>query len=232
MKILSLDTATEACSAALLIDGEIREQYALAPREHTKLILQMVESLLSDASLQIADLDALAFGRGPGSFTGVRIATGVVQGIAFAADLPVVAVSTLASIAQIVYEEQNQPDVLAGIDARMGGMYWGCYQLADNGLMVLTGEEQVSSPAAVKAPKQPGEQTKWCGAGSAWQSYKDQLEQSLAGQITHCFPGYYPHSSSIARLAADAYERGLAVDASQAQPVYLRNDVAKKARDQ
>ena len=99
LKILAVDTATEASSAALYIDGDIKQDFQLAPREHTRLILKQAEGLLTEAGIRVSDLDALASGRGPGSFTGVRIATGVVQGMAFGADIPVVPVSTLASIA-------------------------------------------------------------------------------------------------------------------------------------
>lgn len=142
VKILAVDTATEACSAALYINGELFECYQLAPREHTQLILQMVEQLLEQQQLTLKQLDALAFGRGPGSFTGVRIATGVVHGLAFASDLPVVPVSTLAAIAQYAYQQSGQAQVLAGIDARMGGIYWGAYALGDDGLMQLQAQSR------------------------------------------------------------------------------------------
>lgn len=228
MKILAVDTATEACSAALYINGEITEQYQLAPREHTQLILKMVEVLLQQANLQITDLDALAFGRGPGSFTGVRIATGVVQGLAFAADLPVVPVSTLASMAQFIYNTQQHERVLSGIDARMGGMYWGCYQLGSHGLMELVGKEQVSPPESAELP----EKHQWVGAGTAWESYAEQLSATLPGRISQTHPDCFPHSASIVQLAAYAFEQGQAVEAAMAQPVYLRDDVAKKSSKQ
>jgi len=228
MKLLALDTATEACSAALYIDGEINAKFQLAPREHTQLILKMIEGLLADAELSVAALDAIAFGRGPGSFSGVRIATGVTHGLAFAADLPVVPISTLASIAQSTYNQQHTENVVAGIDARMGGVYWGCYQLADNGLMKLLGEEQVSPPEAMQLPNEQA----WCGSGSAWKSYADQLNQQLGSALSFSFEHYLPHSASIVELAAYEFAQGNAVDAAQAQPVYLRNDVAKKSAEQ
>jgi len=224
MKILAVDTATEACSAALYIDGETIAEYQLAPREHTQLILQMVSRLLQQADISITGLDALAFGRGPGSFTGVRIATGIVQGLAFASDLPVVPISTLASISQLVAEAHQHKSVIAGIDARMGEVYWGCYQLADNGLMSLQGSEQVSAPEKIELTG-----TGWAGAGTAWGSYHDALSLKLGHQLSHFYADYLPHSRSIVQLAVSDYQQGLAVDAARAQPVYLRNNVAKKS---
>jgi len=224
VKILSVDTATEACSAALNIDGEIHSIFELAPRVHTKLILSMVQNLIEQAGIEIADLDALAFGRGPGSFTGVRIATGVVHGLAFAADLPVIPISTLAAIAQSTYTDHSHANVVAGLDARMGGIYWGCYQLAENGLMQLSGEEHVNSPGEIDLPE--GE---WSAAGTAWGVYGAVLEQKLQGRLLGRYPDYLPHAASMAQLAAYEYQQGNLLDAAKAQPVYLRNDVAKKA---
>jgi len=229
-KILAIDTATEACSAALYIDGVITDKYQLAPREHTQLILKMIESLLVDVELKISDLDALAFGRGPGSFTGVRIATGIIHGLAFASDLPVIGVSTLASIAQRAYDSHQHENVLAGIDARMGEMYWAGYQLGENNLMRLCGEEKVSPASSVTVDKTIS--SEWCGAGSAWKSYTQQLNEQLGTQIVDVYSDYFPDSASIVKLAAAAYVRGEAVEAALAQPVYLRNDVAKKKKDQ
>jgi len=229
-KILAIDTATEACSAALYIDGVITEKYQLAPREHTQLILKMIESLLIDAKLTISDLDALSFGRGPGSFTGVRITTGIVQGLAFAGDLSVIPVSTLASIAQLAHENHQQKYVLAGIDARMGEMYWGCYQLNENNLMVLSGNEKVSPANRVTVNEKLS--TNWCGAGSAWESYAEQLNAQLGENITDVYADYFPRASTIVKLAVDAWKCGETVEAAKAQPVYLRNDVAKKKKDQ
>jgi len=228
MKLLALDTATEACSAALYIDGEIKAKFQLAPREHTQLILKMIEDLLAEADMTVASLDAIAFGRGPGSFSGVRIATGVTHGIAFAADLPVIPVSTLASIAQSTYNKHHTENVLAGIDARMGEIYWGCYQLADSGLMTLMGDEQVSPPEQMQLP----DDNQWCGSGSAWKGYPDQLNEHFGGVLKPIFADYLPHSASIVQLAAYECAQGRMLEASQAQPVYLRNDVAKKSAQQ
>jgi len=228
MKLLALDTATEACSAALYIDGEINAKFQLAPREHTQLILKMIEDLLAEADMTVASMDAIAFGRGPGSFSGVRIATGVTHGLAFAADLPVIPISTLASIAQSTYTKHHTENVLAGIDARMGEIYWGCYQLADYGLMKLTGIEQVSTAELMQLP----DDKQWCGSGSAWKGYPDQLKQKFGNLLNPILQDYLPHSTSMVQLAAHEFAEGRTVEASQAQPVYLRNDVAKKSAQQ
>jgi len=230
VKILAIDTATEACSAALYFDGVMTEKYQLAPREHTQLILKMTQSLLDDAGLKVSDLDALAFGRGPGSFTGVRISTGVIQGLAFAGDLPVIPVSTLASIAQLAYDNHQQKNVLAGIDARMGEMYWGCYQLNKNNLMTLCREEKVSQAQDVVVDECFTD--KFCGAGSAWETYAEPLIWRLGKQISDVYANYFPRAATIVKLAVAAFERGETLEAAKAQPVYLRNDVAKKKKDQ
>ncbi|MFZ4702392.1 MAG: tRNA (adenosine(37)-N6)-threonylcarbamoyltransferase complex dimerization subunit type 1 TsaB, partial [Candidatus Methylumidiphilus sp.] len=149
MKLLSLETSTEACSAALYLDGEITERYQLAPQQHNKLILPMIQSLLAEADLKLHQLDALAFGRGPGSFTGVRIAAGIVQGLAFGADLPVAPVSTLAAMAQEVFAESDSQYALPCIDARMGEVYWGVYRRGNDGMAKLSGSEVVADAGAV-----------------------------------------------------------------------------------
>ena len=139
MKLLAIDTATEGCSAALVNDQQLLTRMEVQPRKHAELILPMLDELLSEAGLAISQLDALAFGRGPGAFTGVRIATGVIQGIAFGADLPVVPVSTLRALAQRAFQEYQHANVLTAFDARMDEVYWASYQLAENGLMRLQG---------------------------------------------------------------------------------------------
>ncbi|MBS4052492.1 MAG: tRNA (adenosine(37)-N6)-threonylcarbamoyltransferase complex dimerization subunit type 1 TsaB, partial [Methylomonas sp.] len=136
MKLLAVETSTDACSAALFIDGEIREKFELAPREHTKLILPMIDSLMADAQLKPQHLDAVALSRGPGSFTGVRIATGVAHGIAFGADIPVVLVSTLAAIAQDFFNRRPEDVAFTAMDARMNEIFWGVYQRNALGLAV------------------------------------------------------------------------------------------------
>jgi len=224
MKLLALDTATEACSAALYIDGEIQQQYQMAPREHTQLILLQVKNLLDAAGLSSQQLDALAFGRGPGSFTGVRIATSVVQGMAFGADLPVLPVSTLASMAQLMFEQHAATHVISAIDARMGGIYTASY-VTDGRLMRLRGKEVICAPQDIELPGFLA----WTGAGTGWLGHGDALKQRLGERVAHIYPDVWPQAATIVRLAVDDFINGLAVSAEQAQPVYLRDDVAKKS---
>ncbi len=224
MKILAVDTSTEACSAALLLDGETREHYRIAPREHATLILPMVESLLAEAGLALVQLDALAFGRGPGSFTGVRIGTGVIQGLAFGADLPVVPVSSLVAIAQGTYRERDAERVLVAIDARIQEVYWGACQRSGVGVMELMGVERVCRPAEVPVPEVSG----WFGAGTGWGTYPEELHARLGGVVSGFEAERFPHAQDVAVLGVEWFGRGLAVPAEQALPVYLRDDVAWK----
>lgn len=219
MKLLAIDTATEACSAALHIDGVTTTKYEVAPRKHAELILTMVDELLSESSLSLTQLDALAFGRGPGAFTGVRIATGVIQGLSMSADCPVVPVSTLAALAQGAISESKH--IACAIDARMGEVYWGLYQANQDNIMQLVGEETVCPPEATHIPTSNG----WFGVGSGWQTYANELQSRMAGFLSGFRPGDYPSAESICTLAVDAYQRGEAVDAAEAQPVYLRDKV-------
>lgn len=227
MKLLAIETATEACSAALLLDGEVVERFQIAPREHGTLILPMIESLLQQAGLGLAQLDALAFGRGPGSFTGVRMATGVIQGLAFSVDLPVVAVSSLAALAQTVVDRADDQLIYAALDARMGEIYWGVYEPDATGLVQLLGDECVTPAEQVSA----WESRQGVGVGHGWRTYLDILTTKMDGAVTTCFADELPRAAMVARLATALYQQGLSVSAERALPVYLRDNVAKvKAR--
>lgn len=223
MKLLALDTATEACSAALLIDGKVRERFEIAPRAHARLLLPMLDELLKEAGLAPAQLDAVAFGRGPGSFTGVRIAASVAQGIAFAADLPVLPVSTLAALAWPAL--RNGADrVFAAIDARMGEIYSAAYaRSAQGGLQTLT-EERVTPATAVCVPAGDA----WQGVGSGWAVYADALRPHFGASLLGFDATALPHAAAIAALAAVDFAQGCAVTAEQALPVYLRNQVVQR----
>lgn len=224
MKLLAIETATEACSAALLIDGEIELRYAIKPRGHSKLILGMMDELLAEAGLKPEQLDAMAFGRGPGSFTGVRIATGIVQGAAFAADLPVVPVSTLAALAQRAYRQKGEPHLLPAYDARMGELYWAAYRVGEEGLVRLVMEEEVASAERVRLPLDDD----WYGVGSGWAVAGEVLAARLGDDLLGYQAQMFCSAYDVAQLAAAGFEQGLAVSPEQALPVYLRNQVAQK----
>jgi tRNA threonylcarbamoyladenosine biosynthesis protein TsaB len=222
MKLLAIDTATDACSAALLLDGEVRERFDVQPRRHGALILGMMQGLLDEAGIGLADLDALAFGRGPGAFTGVRIAVGVAQGTAFGADLPLVGVSTLAALAQGRFGAGGERRLLAAFDARMGELYWGVYRIDGEGLAQPLGAEQVAAPDRVQIP-QGGD---WFGVGSGWAAQGDALAQRLGARLLGVDPGRLCHARNVAQLGAAAFARGKGVAADRGLPVYLRDQVA------
>ena len=223
-RILAIETATTACSAALLVDGDIEDRHALAPRQHAALILPMIESLLVGADLQPGQLDAIAFGRGPGSFTGVRIAASVVQGIALGADLPVVAVSTLAVLAQGALRETGEAGVLAALDARMDEVYWAVYRADANRLPDRVGEETVCKPVSAGMPAAGS----WVGAGSGWERYADVLAARAGERVVRLLPDLEPHARDVARLAADKFSRNEVLAPEAAVPVYLRDNVARR----
>jgi tRNA threonylcarbamoyladenosine biosynthesis protein TsaB len=224
MKLIAIETATEACSAALLVDEQIALRYEIKPRGHSELILGMMDELLAEAGLSPKQLDAMAFGRGPGSFTGVRIAAGVIQGAAFAADLPVVPVSTLAAVAQRAFREKGEPNLLAAFDARMGELYWGAYRVGSDELVKPLFDDQVAVPDQVRLPLDQ----EWYGVGSGWGAYGPRLGERLGNALLGYQSEIYCSARDVAMLAAADFSAGLAVAAEQALPVYLRNDVARK----
>jgi tRNA threonylcarbamoyladenosine biosynthesis protein TsaB len=217
--LLALDTATEACSVALLHDGRVLSHYEVAPRLHAQRLLPMIQQLLGEAGIAASALDAIAFGRGPGAFTGVRIAIGVVQGLAFALERPVLPVSNLAVLAQRALREQDVTQVAAAIDARMDEVYWGCYR-AEAGEMRLLGQEAVLPPEQAEAPR--GSSADWFGAGTGWGTFAARI----ALTPTRMDGSLLPHAEDLLSLARFAWARGEALPADQAQPVYLRDQVA------
>lgn len=232
MKILAIETATEACSAALYTDGTITTKYEIAPRRHAELILLMVDQLLSESALVLTQLDAIAFGRGPGAFTGVRIATAVVQGLAFATDRPVLPISTLAALAQGNISKSRQ--IACAIDARMGEIYWALYRADDKDIMRLLGEESVCPADAVNPsiPPSPSGQPDWFGVGSGWGPYSTQLQAKMGNTLTDFSIDSYPSAEAVCRLAVDAYQQNKGIDVDKAIPVYLRDKVTQQARPQ
>lgn len=226
MKLLALDTSSEGCSAALLVDGELSERFEIAPRGHTRLLMPMVRELLAEKGLAPKELDALAFACGPGSFTGLRIATGVIQGLAWGLELPVVPVSSLATVALGALETSDGKPcnaVAVAFDARMGEVYWGCFERHD-GLPRLLGEERVCPPSLVALD---GAAERWMGAGQGW-NFRDEMPAAVTARVEVIDESLIPRAAWVARLAEMGYRDGLAVPAEDAQPVYIRDEVAWK----
>lgn len=226
MNVLALESATEACSAALFLDGAVTVRFAVEPRRHSALLLPMIESLLAEAEVGLERLDGIGFGAGPGSFTGVRIATGVAHGLALATGLPLAPVSTLAALALQALDEHRADQVYAGLDARMSEVYWGVYQRDGAGVR-LVAAERVGPARAVAT----GHDTPAVGIGSAWDVHGDTLRARLGATTPH-LAGRMPNAAHIARLAALTFGEGGGMTPEQAQPVYLRDEVAQPpARD-
>ncbi|WP_413738710.1 tRNA (adenosine(37)-N6)-threonylcarbamoyltransferase complex dimerization subunit type 1 TsaB [Sodalis sp. RH21] len=224
-RILALDTATEACSAALWIDGEISERFDICPREHTRRILPMVDSLLVEAGIGLTQLDALAYGRGPGSFTGVRIGIGIAQGLALGAGLPMMGISTLAALAQGAWRRTGIDRVLCAIDARMGEVYWAQYRRAGDGGWLGEESEKVIKPGQLAAIA--GEFTgAWAYAGTGWETYP-----ALIGHddiVLTAGDTLLPAARDMLPLAVRRWAEGGAQAVESTVPTYLRNEVAWK----
>jgi tRNA threonylcarbamoyladenosine biosynthesis protein TsaB len=220
LKLLALDTAGPRCSVALLLDGELAELDTAAERIQAESVLPMVERLLADAGIALSSLDAIAFGRGPGAFTGLRVATSVAQGLAYGAGLPILPISDLEALAAAAMRLHQAERVMACLDARMHEVYWAAYEQGAEGLTALTAES-LSPPAEVTIPSQGP----WFGAGPGWAAYGDTLKArvtSLAGIDADLLPG----AGDIVSLGERAFREGKAVSPELALPVYLRDKVA------
>lgn len=224
-KILAIDTSTENCSVALLVNDQVISRSEVAPRDHTKKVLPMVDEVLKEAGVTLQDLDALAFGRGPGSFTGVRIGIGIAQGLAFGADLPMIGVSTLAAMAQASYRLHGATDVAVAIDARMSEVYWARYTRQENGEWAGVDEECVIPPANLVAEAKADDVT-WTTAGTGWDAYQSELA-GLPFSVT-ASEVLYPDSQDIVVLAKQELEKGNTVPVEESSPVYLRDNVTWK----
>jgi tRNA threonylcarbamoyladenosine biosynthesis protein TsaB len=217
MKLLVIDTSTEWCSAALWLEGRILARRVLAEQRHSSLLLPMVDELLRESALSLRQLDGIGYGAGPGSFTGLRIACAVTQGLALGADLPVVGVSTLESIAEQTAADQ----VLAVLDARMAEVYWAAYRRSGTGWQCVT-EPALALPESVSVP----EGGDWMGAGNGFIALGAVLRPRLAAHLTRIDDTLMPDAAAMAGLAARAFERGEGMDAALAAPIYLRDKVA------
>jgi tRNA threonylcarbamoyladenosine biosynthesis protein TsaB len=250
VKILAIDTATENCSAALLIDGNVRAREVEVDRGHAERILPMVDDLLAEANLSLGDLHAIAFGRGPGSFTGARLAATVTQGLAFGAGLGVVAVSDLQAVAQRVFQATPSGTapgrVLVCNDARMSEVYWACFERGEDGIARLEGEEHVSKPSDVRLPQSWTVAATVTAAGRGFIAYAAALQAAVPTVLaqrpspgseaepptgTHASPiQLLPRATEIALLAVPIVTSGRLLPPEAATPVYLRDNVAHVAQ--
>ena len=221
MKILAIETATESCSVALSIDGEVRERSALAPRGHAELLLPWVSELLAEGEISLQQLDALAFSRGPGSFTSLRIGIGVTQGLAWGAEIPVVPVSSLQTTAQVAAGEGVNAAIVA-LDARMNEVYCGAFRTDAQMIMRPVIEEMVCAPEKVTELEFDG----WSGIGNGFARY-EQLGE-FAGSLESVHAEIWPTATAMIPLAKDWMKSNEPLTADQAQPVYLRDNVAAK----
>jgi tRNA threonylcarbamoyladenosine biosynthesis protein TsaB len=222
MKILALDAATEACSAALYLRESVTERFEVPGRGHAARLLPMVDELLREAGVSAGDLDAIAFGRGPGGFTGLRIAAGLAQGLAAGNRLPILPVSNLAAVAAAAARIKGVTRVLACMDARMGQVYWGAYDCA-GAAPVAMGPEHLATPAAVEPPRGMA----WFGAGHGFSAHPG-LATRLGASLADVDASILPRAADIARIAAVDHAAGKGLVAAQGLPVYLRDDVVHR----
>jgi tRNA threonylcarbamoyladenosine biosynthesis protein TsaB len=224
VRLLALDTATECCSAALRVGDALLAREVELAREHAKRILPMIDELLAEAGVTLRGLDAIAFGRGPGSFTGVRLAASLTQGLAFGAGLGVVPVSDLRAVAQRAFDEDaGVTHALVCNDARMQEVYWACFERDGDGLAAARGPEGVAPPARVRLP------SGWsaaCGLGRGFAAYP--VLRSLTGvSVRAPWDELLPRAAEVARLAVPELAAGRLLGPEAAVPVYLRDDVAR-----
>jgi len=237
MKLLAFETATEACSVAVWDDGEVRERFEIAPRRHAELALPWAEALLADACIARSQLDAIAVGRGPGAFTGVRLGVALAQGIALALDRPVVPVSTLAALAMRARPTRADAGrdggaaparIVAAIDARMSEVYAAAFEREGDVLRPLT-PETVSAPEAVAWPAGGDD---WYGVGTGFAAVDGLLAVRWSARLRGVDATELPHAADVARLAAAAFARGEAVAPERLEPAYLRDRVALTLAEQ
>jgi len=229
MNLLAIETATEACSVALIHGECLIARSEIAPRRHTDLVLPMADELLAEAGIGRHALDAVAVGRGPGAFTGVRLAVSLAQGMALALDLPVIPVSSLAALALEAPEDgASGAAILAVIDARMGEVYAGSFRRDGHGGLVALDDERVCTADALVLP----EAHAWQVVGSGWATYESVLRERLGQEPCFADGARYPQAAHVAELAAREFKAGRALPPEQALPVYLRDKVALTLAEQ
>jgi tRNA threonylcarbamoyladenosine biosynthesis protein TsaB len=224
--ILALDTSTEACSCALSINGLVMEDFIISPRQHAQKILPMIHALMANHDLGFAGLDAIAFGRGPGSFTGLRIAAGVTQGLAFAAELPVIPVSTLAAIAMDVRQTRPSSHILSCLDARIDEIYWGVFGFDEDGTPVLLDEEVLCKPEDMKSAATANLVS--ISAGGNGLQFRARFPGDIQSKIQDSMPELLPRAGCIAKIAAGLWSKNICISPDEINPVYLRDQVTRQ----
>jgi len=223
MNILAFDTSTDFCSAALWCDGRVVERAVPAGQSHSTLLMTMVDEVLAEAGLPLKSVDGIAYGEGPGSFTGLRIACAVAQGLAFSSDIPVAGVGTLRAMAAAC----GEPRVLCCLDARMKEVYHAAYVRDADGSWLEASAPRVCAPAAVPLPEGAG----WTGCGSGFAAYGDELRRLIGAVLAGVQPDIFPRARDIAALAAPVFAQGRGMPAESAAPVYIRDKVALKTAE-
>ncbi len=221
MNLLALETATEACSVALYVDGRVLERFEVAPRRHAELTLPWAEQLLAEAGIARAQLDAIALGRGPGAFTGVRLAIAIAQGIALALDRPLLPVSTLQTLA--MQAPHDVTHALASIDARMGEVYAARCVRDASGVMQVQGSEVVIAPDALQLPD---DDSRWAGVGTGFAAAEGLLAGRLQPRLSSLDAQALPRAADVLKIAVPAFMRGEGMAPELVQPAYLRDNVA------
>ena len=234
MNYLALDASTEACSVALEVNGKVFSRYELCPQSHSLHLLPMIDAVLKEANVKLAELDGLIFGQGPGSFTGVRIGVGVAQGLAFSANLSVVGVSSLQAMAQIAYMKHGQKHVIAAIDARMAEVYNGYYTLDEHDVMQAQQAEAVTPPEKLAEHLSSVVTTPFYAVGTGWDAYSEKLSENLGEQLlalrtNEASPEIlFPTAEAMLAIGKVKLAQGHGVSAEEAQPVYVRDTVSWK----
>lgn len=219
MKILAFDTSFSNCSIALQIGDNIITSHEIAPMQQARLILPVIQKMLHQANMTLNGLDAIAYGCGPGSFTGIRIANSVAQGLGFAANKPIIRISSLAALAQSAYDEHGYSPLLVAVDARMQQVYWAVYSANNTGLVELQGLETLSAPSQVTL-KNLGS-VEWYGIGDAWTIYGQELTSATGVTVKITNTTQLSNATALIKLAQAQFDKGEWVQANNAIPEYL-----------
>lgn len=221
--ILAIETSAAQCSVALLSQQQIHSMSRAGQRGHTESVLQMTQALLTQAGLSLSELSAIAYSQGPGSFTGVRLACAITQGLAVKDDIPVIGISSLQVLAQTAYDRCQCDAVLTCLDARNDSVYWGAYQLNHLGIMTAMQADRVAAPAQVSVP----EEANWIACGNGWQQYQSQFPTDIQRQVEYQYANCLPHARSMLMIAKMHYQQQQTQSVDNALPIYLRDDIAQ-----